>query len=105
MKNKVVFLMTVAVIMAFGAANAAYAKKSEQADAIKEGKDLFMSEKYKCFSCHGKDGEGATGPSFKGVGKKFTTPELIKQAAHHCPPTKACSPKDMAALAEYLRTL
>lgn len=107
MKSKVVFLMIVAVIMAFGAANVAYAKKSDakKPDAIKEGKALFLSEKYKCFSCHGKDGEGAAGPSFKGVGKRFTTPELIKQAAHHCPPTKACSPKDMAALAEYLRTL
>jgi len=96
--------MIAAVIMAYGAADA---KKpdAKKPDAIKEGKSLFLSEKYKCFSCHGKDGGGGTGPSFKGVGKKFTTPELIKQAAHHCPPTKACSPKDMAALAEYLRTL
>lgn len=102
MKTKVVFLMIAAVIITYGAARAADAKKS---DAIKEGKTLFLSEKYKCFSCHGQSGEGGAGPSFKGIGKKYTAPELMKRAAHNCPPTGACSPKDLAALVDYIRTL
>ncbi len=69
------------------------------------GKALYLSEKYRCFSCHGKTGEGGMGPSFKGIGRKYGLEDLIHRAAHNCPPTGACSPKDLRAIAEYLRTL
>jgi mono/diheme cytochrome c family protein len=72
---------------------------------IKEGKSLFLSEKYKCFTCHGEKGEGGKGPSFIGIAKKQTVPEMMKAAAHNCPPTGACSPKELGAIVDYLRTL
>ncbi|MBI3794944.1 MAG: c-type cytochrome [Nitrospinae bacterium] len=74
-------------------------------DTIIEGKALFMSEKYKCFTCHGEKGEGGKGPSFIGVGKKLSNAEMMKKAAHNCPPTGACSPKDLSAIVDFLRTL
>jgi mono/diheme cytochrome c family protein len=72
---------------------------------VSEGRTLYMAEKYKCYTCHGEKGEGGKGPAFIGIGKKLTTPDLIKAAAHMCPPTGACSPHDIEAIAGYLRTL
>jgi mono/diheme cytochrome c family protein len=75
------------------------------APAAQEGKSLYMSE-YKCFQCHGPTGvEGGIGPSFKGVGKKYDRPKLLELAAHKCPPTDMCSPKELGAIVDYLLTL
>ncbi len=87
------------VLFVVGLSSAAFA------GAAPDGKSLYLGEKYKCYSCHGKNGEGAAGPSFKGVGKKYSQDEMMKRAAHQCPPTGACSPKDIEALVGYLRTL
>ena len=79
----------------------AYSSPSAQ-----EGKSLYMSSKFKCFQCHGPTGvEGASGPSFKGVAKKYDKPQLLELAAHKCPPTGMCSPKELGAIADYLLTL
>lgn len=71
-----------------------------------EGKSLYMSSKFKCFQCHGPTGaEGGMGPSFKGVAKKYDKPALLERAAHKCPPTGVCNPKELGAIADYLMTL
>lgn len=72
---------------------------------VQQGKELYLSSKYRCYSCHGQNGEGASGPSFKGIGKKYDLETLIKKAAHNCPPTGMCSPKEMRLMAIFLRTL
>jgi len=94
---KIIALTAIAIFIGTAAVNAA--------DTVKDGKTLYLGEKYKCFSCHGEKGEGGKGPSFKGVGKKHTAPEMMKLAAHNCPPTGACSPKDISALVDFIRTL
>lgn len=90
---------TFALFLVLGLSSTAYAGD------ISEGKALFLGEKYHCYSCHGKNGEGASGPSFKGVGKKFSQDEMMKRAAHKCPPTGACNPKELEAIVSYLRTI
>jgi len=76
------------------------------APSAQEGKSLFMSSKYKCFQCHGPTGvEGGSGPSFKDVAKKYDKPKLLELAAHKCPPTGMCSPKELGAIVDYLLTL
>lgn len=72
---------------------------------VSEGKALFQGEKYRCYSCHGKNGEGISAPPFKGKGKKYSQDEMMKRAAHNCPPTGACNPKELEAIVSYLRTL
>lgn len=72
---------------------------------VSEGKSLFQGEKYRCYSCHGKNGEGGSAPGFKGVGKKYSQSEMMKRAAHNCPPTGACNPKELEAIVSYLRTI
>jgi cytochrome c551/c552 len=76
------------------------------APSTEEGKALFTSSKYKCFQCHGPTGaEGASGPAFKGVAKKYDKPKLLEAAAHKCPPTGSCNPKELGAIVDYLLTL
>lgn len=73
---------------------------------VQEGKALYSSEKFRCYQCHGPTGaEGGMGPSFKGVGKKFTRDQLMERAAHNCPPTGVCDPKQLGAIVDYLRSL
>ena len=86
-------------LLVLGLAAAAYAAGGA------EGKSLFQGEKYHCYSCHGKNGEGASGPAFKGMGKKYSQDEMMKMAAHKCPPTGACNPKELEAIVAFLRTL
>ncbi len=93
-------IMTFVLLLVFGFAAAAYA-----AD-VSEGKALFQGEKYKCYTCHGKDGAGGTSaPGFKGASKKYSQSEMMKRAAHNCPPTGACNPKELEAIVSYLRTI
>lgn len=73
--------------------------------AGENGKELYLGQKYHCFSCHGVHGEGGDGPAFKGIGKKYDQQTLLKRAAHNCPPTGACNPKELHALVEYIRTM
>ncbi len=89
----------VGILFAFGFATAAYAA------SVSEGKALFLGEKYHCYTCHGKNGEGASGPGFQGVGKKYSQSEMMKLAAHRCPPTGACNPKELEAIVSFLRTI
>ena len=98
---KILSMFTIAIL--FG--GAAYAAAAEKTSTVKEGKALYLGEKYKCHTCHGQNGEGGTGPTFKGVGKKYTQSELMGHAAHRCPPTAQCSPKEISALVDYIRTL
>jgi mono/diheme cytochrome c family protein len=90
---------TFVLALVLGFASGAYA-----AD-VSEGKSLFQGEKYRCYSCHGKNGEGADAPGFKGFGKKYSRDEMMKRAAHKCPPTGACNPKELEAIVSYLRTI
>lgn len=71
--------------------------------AEEPGKALYLGQKYHCYSCHGTSGAGGSGPSFVGIGKKYDTEALMKRAAHNCPPTGACSPKELRALVEFIR--
>lgn len=97
-----VVLVSMSLVMAGRPAGASSNMSSEAA----EGKELYQSAKFKCFKCHGPTGtEGGMGPSFKGVGKKYTHDQLMERAAHNCPPTGACDPKQLGAIVEYLRTL
>jgi len=74
--------------------------------STKYGKVIFTSEKFKCSKCHGPTGkEGGKGPSFKGISKKYTHAQLMERAAHNCPPTGACDPRQLSAIVDYLRTL
>lgn len=76
------------------------------APAAQEGKNLYLSSKFKCFQCHGPTGvEGGSGPSFKGVAQKYDKPKLLERAGHNCPPTGVCNPKELGAIADYLLTL
>ncbi len=95
--NRTVKTFGLLLVLGFGAA--AYA-----AD-VSEGKSLFQGEKYRCYSCHGKNGEGISAPGFRGIGKKYSQSELLKRAAHNCPPTGACNPKELEAIISYLRTI
>lgn len=89
-----------ALVLVVGFAATAYASD------VSEGKALFQGEKYKCYTCHGKNAEGGTSaPGFKGVGKKYSQSEMMKRAAHNCPPTGACNPKELEAMVAYLRTI
>lgn len=97
-------VMTVIVFSAVLFAGVSDASKNMQ--GVEEGKKYYTSKKFKCFQCHGPTGaEGGMGPSFKGVGKKYTHDQLMEKAAHNCPPTGACDPKQLGAIVEYLRTL
>lgn len=78
---------------------------AEDKDSAATGKELYLGEKFKCYTCHGKEGEGGKGPSFKGIGKKQSADEILQKAAHRCPPTKQCNPKEIGAIVNYLRTL
>lgn len=71
--------------------------------AEEPGKALYLGQKYHCYSCHGTNGAGGGGPSFIGIGKKYDTEALLKRAAHNCPPTGACNPKELRALVDYIR--
>lgn len=76
------------------------------APSAQEGKALYTSSKFKCFQCHGPTGaEGGAGPSFKDIGKKYDKPKLLELAAHKCPPTGVCNPKELGAIVDYLMTL
>jgi mono/diheme cytochrome c family protein len=79
--------------------------KSYTEEAKLDGKELFKSEKFKCFTCHGENGKGGRGPAFTGYGKKYLKEELMQKAAHNCPPTGACDPKQLGAIVDYIRTL
>ncbi|MGK7345264.1 MAG: c-type cytochrome [Candidatus Nitrospinota bacterium M3_3B_026] len=97
----VTFTILAAVFLA-----AAAGASSNMSSKAAKGKELYQSAKFKCFKCHGPTGaEGGMGPSFKGVGKKYTHDQLMERAAHNCPPTGACDPKQLGAIVEYLRTL
>lgn len=74
-------------------------------EAKLDGKELFHSEKFKCFTCHGKNGVGGKGPSFIGYGKKYLKEDILHKAAHNCPPTGACDPKQLGAIVDYIQTL
>ena len=74
-------------------------------DNVAKGKELYLGEKFKCYTCHGKEGEGGMGPSFKGIGKNQSVDEILQKASHRCPPTKQCNPKEIGAIVNYLRTL
>ncbi len=78
---------------------------SSSASFAEDGKKLYKSSKFNCVQCHGENGEGGVGPSFKGIGKRLSHAELMRHAAHNCPPTGACDPKQLGAIVEYLRTL
>lgn len=78
---------------------------AEDKDNAAKGKGLYLGEKFKCYTCHGKEGEGGMGPSFKGIGKKQSIDEILQKATHRCPPTKQCNPKEIRAIVDYLRTL
>ncbi len=95
--NRIVMTFGLLLVMGFAA--------SAHAADVSEGKSLFQGEKYRCYSCHGKNGEGVSAPGFKGVGKKFSQEEMMKRAAHNCPPTGACNPKELEAIVSYLRTI
>lgn len=81
----------------------AHGNHSEKSN-VAIGKELYLGEKFKCYSCHGKEGEGGRGPSFKGIGKKYTIEEILERAAHRCPPTGKCNPKEIRALVDYIMT-
>ncbi len=72
---------------------------------VAEGKKLYMSDKFRCYYCHGPNGEGGRGPSFKGIGGRYDKEAILERAAHNCPPTGACSPKELGAIVDFLRTL
>ncbi len=92
------------IIAALGLIAAAPAVKKEY--TTEDGKAMFGSKKFNCFKCHGPTGvEGGIGPSFKGVGKRYTKGKLMQRAAHACPPSGACDPQQLGAIVEYLRTL
>jgi len=74
-------------------------------DNVEKGKALYLGEKFKCYTCHGVKGEGAMGPSFKGIGKKYSVDEILEKAAHRCPPTGKCNPQELRAIVDFLRTL
>ncbi|MBI5178715.1 MAG: cytochrome c [Nitrospinae bacterium] len=75
------------------------------ADLAEKGQKLFLNKKYRCATCHGKRGQGGIGPAFQGIGAKYSQDELMKRAAHNCPPTGSCNPKELNAIITYLRTL
>jgi cytochrome c553 len=76
------------------------------APSVEEGKALYASPKYKCFNCHGPTGvEGGGGLPLKGLPQKYGRDKLMERAAHSCPPTKSCSPKELNAIVDYLLTL
>lgn len=77
----------------------------EDKDNVAKGKALYLGEKFKCYTCHGKEGEGGMGPSFKGIGKKYSVDEILQKAAHRCPPTGKCNPQELRAIVDFLRTL
>ncbi|MBM2837854.1 MAG: Cytochrome c protein [Deltaproteobacteria bacterium] len=78
---------------------------AEDKDNAAKGRELYLGEKFKCYTCHGKEGEGGMGPSFKGIGKNQSVDEILQKASHRCPPTKQCNPKEIGAIVNYLRTL
>lgn len=78
---------------------------AEDKDNAAKGKELYQGEKFKCYTCHGKEGEGGMGPSFKGIGTKQSVDEILQKAAHRCPPTKQCNPTEIRSIVNYLRTL
>ena len=92
----------IAVALLLAAAPFAFAEGTK-AD---EGKKLYASQKFGCHKCHGPTGaEGGMAPSFTGIGKKYDHDTLMERAAHNCPPTGACDPKQLGAIVAYLRTL
>lgn len=78
---------------------------AEDKDVVTKGKELYLGGKFKCYACHGKEGEGGKGPSFKGIGKKQSVDEILQRATHRCPPTGQCNPEEIRAIVNYLRTL
>lgn len=92
------------VVMA-GMAGAAWLTPTGTAEEKLDGQALFTSAKFKCDRCHGADGMGGRGPSFKGVGKKYDRDQLMERSAHRCPPSGACSPAELGAIVDWLRTL
>ena len=78
---------------------------AEDKDNATKGKELYLGEKFKCYTCHGKEGEGGMGPSFKGVGKKQSVDEILQKAVHRCPPTGQCNPTEIRAIVNYLGPL
>ena len=104
MTEKVFAVLT--ILMLLGGAAYASSNAEEGKAKAEEGKTLYSSAKFKCFQCHGKTGvEGGMGPSFEGVGKKYDRDQLMERAAHNCPPTGTCDPKQLGAIVDYLRTL
>jgi mono/diheme cytochrome c family protein len=78
----------------------------DASDGAEQGKELYRSQKFGCHQCHGPTGaEGGPGPSFAGIGARYDRDQLMERAAHNCPPTGACDPKQLAAIVDYLRTL
>jgi len=96
-------VLVLSIFMVFAAAGVGQASSNS---GVEDGKKLYSSQKFKCHKCHGPTGrEGGMGPSFKGVGKKYSRDQLMERAAHNCPPTGACDPKQLGAIVDYLRTL
>ena len=99
LKTKTWSVLTLSIFILSAAAFA------EEKDNTAKGKELYLGEKFKCYTCHGKEGEGGMGPSFKGIGKKHSVDEILERATHRCPPTGKCNPKEIRAIVDYLRTL
>lgn len=96
--KKLAGVMALALILSTGSAMAN--------PVVREGRLLYLSPKFKCFQCHGPTGaEGGRGPSFRGIGVRLKKPQILERAAHRCPPTGMCNPKELNAIVEYLMTL
>lgn len=95
--------LIICIISVFVLSSAVFAH--EDMDNVEKGKALYLGKKFKCYICHGKEGEGGRGPSFKGIGKKYSVDEILQKAAHRCPPTGKCNPQELRAIVDFLRTL
>ncbi|MBI4666659.1 MAG: c-type cytochrome [Nitrospinae bacterium] len=93
------------IVVAFVALSIMAGPAMASVKTIKLGKELYHSQKFKCYTCHGQRAQGGSAPNLRKAANKFSKATLLKRAAHMCPPTGMCSPKQLGAIVDYLRSL
>ncbi|GGI39225.1 cytochrome c551 [Mammaliicoccus stepanovicii] len=100
LKPGIISLVALSTIIFAGCGGSSGDKKTEEYSS--KGEELFKNNS--CVSCHGKDLEGASGPSLKKVGSKLSQSEIEKiiNEGKGSMPSKVLEGKDAKEVAKWL---
>ncbi len=91
------------IVLLLGACGGSEEEAGDEQAAVDDGKAIYRSAS--CFSCHGADLEGASGPNLQEVGARLSEDEIrtvIVEGTDVMPGGLVEDPKELDALAAWL---